>query len=102
MLKYLLAAALATAVIASPMPQAFAQTAATDKTEKAKTEKTKKDASKAEKKEPKARSAGQVAATERQRKCGTEWKAAKAAGTVEKGMTWPKYWSACNKRLKQM
>ena len=37
---------------------------------------------------------------ERQRKCGAEWKAAKAAGKVEKGTTWPKYWSACNKRLK--
>jgi hypothetical protein len=37
---------------------------------------------------------------ERQKKCGAEWKEAKAAGKVEKGVTWPKYWSACNKRLK--
>jgi hypothetical protein len=37
---------------------------------------------------------------DRQKKCGAEWKEAKAAGKVEKGMTWPKYWSACNKRLK--
>jgi len=44
--------------------------------------------------------AGQTAARERQRKCGAEWKEAKAAGKVEKSMTWPKYWSACNKRLK--
>ena len=36
----------------------------------------------------------------RQKQCGAEWKAAKAAGTVDKGMKWPKYWSACNKRLK--
>lgn len=43
---------------------------------------------------------GQKAARERQKKCGEEWKAAKAAGKVQKGMTWPKYWSACNKRLK--
>jgi hypothetical protein len=43
---------------------------------------------------------GRAAALERQRKCGAEWKAAKAAGKVEKGMTWPKYWSACNTRLK--
>ena len=36
----------------------------------------------------------------RQRECGAEWKADKAAGKVEKGMTWPKYWSACNARKK--
>ena len=41
-----------------------------------------------------------AAMRERQKKCGAEWKEAKAAGKVEKGMTWPKYWSACNKRLK--
>lgn len=45
-------------------------------------------------------SAGQQTMRERQKKCGAEWKAAKAAGKIEKGMTWPKYWSACNKRLK--
>ena len=44
--------------------------------------------------------AGQLAARERAKKCGAEWKAAKAAGKTEKGETWPKYWSACNKRLK--
>jgi hypothetical protein len=49
------------------------------------------------KKEP---SAAQLAERERIKKCGEEWKAAKAANKVEKGMTWPKYWSACNKRLK--
>ncbi len=43
---------------------------------------------------------GQKATRERQTKCGAEWKASKAAGKVQKGMTWPKYWSACNKRLK--
>lgn len=43
---------------------------------------------------------GQLAARERQKKCGAEWKAAKAAGKIEKGMKWPQYWSACNKRLK--
>lgn len=37
---------------------------------------------------------------ERQKKCGAEWKAAKAAGKIEKGQKWPQYWSACNKRLK--
>jgi hypothetical protein len=43
---------------------------------------------------------GQIAARERAKKCGAEWKAAKAAGKVDKGMKWPQYWSACNKRLK--
>jgi hypothetical protein len=45
-------------------------------------------------------SSGLTAARERMRKCGAEWKEAKAAGKIEKGQTWPKYWSACNKRLK--
>ena len=45
-------------------------------------------------------SPGQIAARERQKKCAAEWKEAKAAGKIEKGMKWPKYWSACNKRLK--
>jgi hypothetical protein len=48
----------------------------------------------------KAPSPGVAAMRERQKKCGAEWRAAKAAGKIEKGMTWPKYWSACNKRLK--
>ena len=45
-------------------------------------------------------SAATTAMRTRQKQCGAEWKAAKKAGTVEKGMKWPKYWSACNKRLK--
>jgi hypothetical protein len=43
---------------------------------------------------------GQKAARERQKKCGEEWRTAKATGKVQKGTTWPKFWSACNKRLK--
>ncbi len=42
----------------------------------------------------------QQAQRARQKKCGAEWKAAKAAGKIEKGMKWPQFWSACNKRLK--
>jgi hypothetical protein len=42
----------------------------------------------------------QVALRDRQKKCGAEWKAAKSAGSIEKNMKWPQYWSACNKRLK--
>jgi hypothetical protein len=33
-------------------------------------------------------------------KCAAEWKEAKAASKIEKGMKWPQFWSACNKRLK--
>jgi hypothetical protein len=49
------------------------------------------------KKEP---TAGQMVARERQKKCAAEWKSAKADGKVESGMKWPKFWSACNARLK--
>jgi hypothetical protein len=86
MKRSIVAAAVAAALITAPLviTSATAQTsAATTQT------KTKKPPS-----------GGQKAMRERQRKCGAEWKAAKAAGKVEKGMTWPKYWSACNKRLK--
>jgi len=47
-----------------------------------------------------SRSASRAAFHERQKKCAAEWKEAKAAGKIEKGMKWPKFWSACNKRLK--
>jgi hypothetical protein len=87
------AAVLATGLIASPLmiQNATAQTAApaaaaTDAKPKAKA-----------KKPP---TPGQLAARERAKKCGAEWKAAKAAGKIEKGQKWPQYWSACNKRLK--
>lgn len=42
----------------------------------------------------------QMAARERQKKCAAEWKGAKTAGTVATGAKWPKFWSACNARLK--
>ena len=90
MYKVMFSAALAVALITAPMPQlmrtAAAQQQASAPDQSAKT-----------KKEP---SAGQVAARERQKKCAAEWKEAKAGGKVENGTTWPKYWSACNKRLK--
>ncbi len=86
MTKTMFAALLAVGLSAAPLPtltlNASAQTpVATDST-------------------PKAPSADVTAMRERQKKCGAEWKAAKAAGKIEKGQTWPKYWSACNKRLK--
>ena len=45
-------------------------------------------------------SPGMIAAHDRQRQCGAQWKADKAAGKIPAGQTWPKYWSACNTRLK--
>jgi hypothetical protein len=66
-----------------------ARAEATDKAEKGKA---------AKKKRP--QTAGQKAARERQKRCGQEWRDLREAKKVEKGMTWPKYWSACNKRLK--
>lgn len=47
-----------------------------------------------------APSAAMTAMHDRQRKCGQMWSADKAAGKVPAGQTWPKYWSACNTRLK--
>ncbi len=49
------------------------------------------------KKEP---TAAQMAARERMSKCSAEWKEAKMSGKVESGMKWPKFWSACNARMK--
>jgi Ni/Co efflux regulator RcnB len=90
MSKSVLAAVLAAALLAAPLPLVIHGAAA--QTEQA------KPAKKAKAKKP--QTAGQIAAHERQKQCGVEWKAAKKAGKIEKGMTWPKYWSACNKRLR--
>ena len=43
---------------------------------------------------------GRAAEVARERACGKDWKADKAAGKIPQGMTWPKYWSACDKRKK--
>jgi hypothetical protein len=67
-----------------------ARAEATDKAEKAKTTKKKK----------RELTKGQKAARERQRQCGAEWRELRKAGKIEKGQTWPKFWSACNTRLK--
>ena len=69
---------------------------------------TKKEAKKETKKEAKAKATtstptgkpGRQAMIERERACGKEWRENKAAGKIEKGQTWPKYWSACNTRMK--
>lgn len=46
-------------------------------------------------------SPGRTAFVARERECGTEWKANKATLTTQTpGLTWPKYLSQCNARLK--
>ena len=42
---------------------------------------------------------GRVAFVARERACGADWKADKAAGKTG-DQTWPQYWSDCNKRKK--
>jgi hypothetical protein len=42
---------------------------------------------------------GREAMVARERACGADWKADKAAGKTA-GLTWPKYWSECDKRKK--
>jgi len=92
MLKLVAAAAISAALVTLPTHVGAQTTApAAAKSEKATTEKAKTR---------RAPSPAQAAMRERQRKCGAEWKEAKAAGKIEKGQTWPKFWSACNKRLK--
>jgi hypothetical protein len=76
--------------------RALAEATATDKADKA----DKGKATKTTKKKKRELTAGQKSARERQRQCGQEWREAKKAGKIEKGQTWPKYWSACNARLK--
>jgi hypothetical protein len=90
MKKTVFTAVVAAALLAAPLP-VLMQSAVAQTTQPA-------PAKAAKAKKPPT--AGQLAARERQKKCGAKWKAAKAAGKVEKSVTWPKYWSASNKRLK--
>ena len=94
--KTILSVVMAAALIAAPLPMlvhsAAAQTATPAPAAAPAAVPAKKDTGKT--------SPAVAAMRERQKKCGAEWKEAKAAGKVEKGTTWPKYWSACNKRLK--
>ena len=86
--KAIFAAVIAAGLIAALLP-VLTQTAA------AQTEPAKKET-----KAKKIPGVGFAAARERQKKCGAEWKEAKAAGKIEKGQKWPQFWSACNQRLK--
>jgi uncharacterized low-complexity protein len=106
MLKIVIAAAIAAGLsVAVPMGAAIAQTPASkddsakDNTakDKAAEKKAKAEARKAKKAEKKASA---KAAHERQKQCGAEWKKMRADGKIEKGQTWPKYYSICNARLK--
>ena len=49
---------------------------------------------------PPTGSPGRQAMIARERACGAEWKADKAAGKIPAGMKWPQYWSDCDKRKK--
>ena len=89
MYKVMLAALLAAGLTVAPLAQSLSRASAQQPGASEKAAKTKKEPS-----------AGQIAARERQKKCATEWKEAKAASKIEKGATWPKFWSDCNKRLK--
>ena len=87
--KVVFALALAVGLMTAPMSQFVSSAAAQHQASTEKNAKTKKEPS-----------AGQLATRERQKKCGAEWKEMKASNKIEKGTTWPKFWSACNKRLK--
>lgn len=49
---------------------------------------------------PPTKPSGRQAMIARERACGADWKADKAAGKVPEGMKWPQYWHECNKRKK--
>ena len=87
--RVMFASLLAAGLLAAPLPQSSYTASAQQPAASAKNAKSKREPS-----------AGQIAARDRQKKCAAEWKEAKAAGKIEKGATWPKFWSDCNKRLK--
>lgn len=50
---------------------------------------------------PAVASGGMAAMHVRQKQCGAEWRAQKATLVVQTpGLTWPRFWSQCNARLK--
>jgi len=49
---------------------------------------------------PTTGASGRQAMIARERACGAEWKADKAAGKIPAGQKWPQYWSECDKRKK--
>jgi hypothetical protein len=86
---------------ATEKTDADAKTKAEAKAKAAEERKAKRAEAKKARAEKKAKaSAARTAVRERQKQCGTEWREAKKAGKLEKNQTWPKFWSACNARLK--
>jgi hypothetical protein len=49
---------------------------------------------------PATGSPGRQAMYARERACGKEWKADKAAGKIPAGQKWPQYWHQCDERKK--
>jgi hypothetical protein len=49
---------------------------------------------------PATGSPGRQAMIARERACGAEWKADKAAGRIQAGMKWPQFWHECDARKK--
>src|SRR5689334_9839592 len=49
---------------------------------------------------PATGASGRQAMIARERACGAEWKADKAAGKIPAGQKWPQFWSECDKRKK--
>ena len=72
-----------TTVVILPVERAVAEMAATKEKSKKKTE-----------------DKSGMTGAERRKKCSAEWKELKAAGKTA-GQKWPKFYSECNKRLKQ-
>jgi len=70
-------------IVVLPVPQAAAEMAPTN-------EKSKK----------KSEDKSGMSFNDRRKKCSAEWKELKAAGKTS-ALKWPKFWSDCNKRLKQ-
>lgn len=86
MYQRMFAALIAAGLLTAPLPS-FAQTTAPTTTEA--------------KKPKRAPTPGQLAARERQKKCGAEWRALSATEKAAQGPKWPQYYSKCVKRLKE-
>lgn len=98
MSKAILVAAVAAGLSVAPLPSAAQNTTAQQNTVAQSTQPAASGETKP--KSAKPLSPAQVALRQRQKQCGEEWQAAKAAGKIAKEMKWPQYWSACNKRLR--
>jgi len=89
MYKVMFATLLAAGLLAAPLSHNLSSAVAQQSSVSDKTARSKNELS-----------AGQLAARDRQKKCAAEWKETKTANKTEKGASWPKFWSDCNKRLK--